>query len=495
MSRAALPQIDEGPQRQQAQSATARERGAQRLLTAFVFTGLLFMLLPGTFLGVWNLISISESHSVTTLSPAWIQAHGHAQIFGWIGTFILGIGLYALQKMQRSATFPLSRGWICWALWTTGVFLRWTTNIYAWHWRLLLPLSALLELAAFVLFQRSVRRHRKPEHNASSEAWMILVLASTIGFFGTLLGNAALTFVAVVRNSGVAFSHSTDQRLLALSTWGFLVLAIWGFNAKWLPLFIGLRTPSPGGLISGMILNVAGVLSALLGLLKASSLLLLGGTIAIIFALHVFESAHHPPKTLNVHPSFPVFVRIAYVWLGIAALLTVWATGADRAGGIWGASRHALTVGFIAVMVFAIGQRVLPAFCGMKILFSPVLMLWSLLFLNIGCLLRVASEIPAYEGYWRPAWHLLPISAVTELLAVILFAINITTSILKPMRSPLRVGIDTLRPPAARSYASKFQAQTDSLKTSRSSINELDSPIPRDIAARPISLDDFGTPF
>ena len=69
----------------------------------------------------------------------------------------------------------------------------------------------------------------------------------------------------------------------------------------------------------------------------------------------------------------------------------------------------------------------------MKILFSPVLMLWSLLLLNIGCFLRVGSEIPAYEGYWPAAWRILPISAVTELMAVSLFAINIATSIFMPM--------------------------------------------------------------
>ena len=28
-----------------------------------------------------------------------INAHGHAQIFGWIGTFVIGIGYYSLSKM------------------------------------------------------------------------------------------------------------------------------------------------------------------------------------------------------------------------------------------------------------------------------------------------------------------------------------------------------------------------------------------------------------
>ncbi len=71
----------------------------QRMLVAYVLTGFLFLLLPGTFLGVWNLISISSRQALDSLSPAFLQAHGHAQIFGWIGTFILGIGFYSLTKM------------------------------------------------------------------------------------------------------------------------------------------------------------------------------------------------------------------------------------------------------------------------------------------------------------------------------------------------------------------------------------------------------------
>ena len=43
--------------------------------------------------------------------------------------------------------------------------------------------------------------------------------------------------------------------------------------------------------------------------------------------------------TINVHGSFPLFIRIAYDWLLIAAVLTVWASLAGEAAGIWGASR------------------------------------------------------------------------------------------------------------------------------------------------------------
>ena len=69
-------------------------------MMVYAITGLFFMLLPGTFLGVWNLISIS-GHRGPAISASWIQAHGHAQIFGWIGTFILGIGFYSIPKMAN----------------------------------------------------------------------------------------------------------------------------------------------------------------------------------------------------------------------------------------------------------------------------------------------------------------------------------------------------------------------------------------------------------
>ena len=136
---------------------------------------------------------------------------------------------------------------------------------------------------------------------------------------------------------------------------------------------------------------------------------------------------------------------MAYGWLLVAALLGVGAVVWDSSGGIWGASRHALTVGFIAVMVFCVGQRILPAFAGMRLLWSTRLMLVGLLLLTIGCALRVSSEVLAYQGYAGWAWSVLRISALLELAGITAFAINISgTFILEPshvQKQPLVVGI------------------------------------------------------
>ena len=69
-------------------------------------------------------------------------------------------------------------------------------------------------------------------------------------------------------------------------------------------------------------------------------------------------------------------------------------------------------------------------------LYSKKLMFASLALLNAGCLLRVASEIPAYEANLHSAWTTLPISALTELTAVTLFALNLGVTLVLPPPYP-----------------------------------------------------------
>ena len=160
----------------------ARETSLSRLLVLYIATGLVFMLLPGTFLGVWNLLAISSRHATNSVSAGWIQAHGHAQIFGWIGTFILGIGFYSIPKLRRMNPFALRAGWVCWVLWTLGVSLRWLTGVYEWQWRVVLPASAALELLAFAIFFHSVSGHRPQDSGKQKlDEWVGVVIVAAVG--------------------------------------------------------------------------------------------------------------------------------------------------------------------------------------------------------------------------------------------------------------------------------------------------------------------------
>ncbi len=226
-----------------------------------------------------------------------------------------------------------------------------------------------------------------------------------VGFLLTLTANAVMAIFFAVRGEGPALPHGIDQEVLIPALAGYLAVSV-------------------------ALMSIAAVVA--------------------IEALHVWDPSLGLPKTEGIHPAFPLCVRGAYGWLAVASVLSVCAYMWDRHGGrfrlsrssasgIWGASRHALTVGFLSTMIFAIGQRILPAFCGIKVLFSKRLMFASLLLLNAGCLVRVAAEIPAYEGIIRHAWFCLPISGIIELTAVTLFAANLSMTFIRPAARLTRV--------------------------------------------------------
>jgi len=315
----------------------ARETTLSRLSMLYISTGLLFMLLPGTFLGVWNLLAISSHRSAGSVSAAWIQAHGHAQIFGWIGTFILGIGFYSIPKLRRLNSFALSAVWTSWALWTIGVTLRWFTSVYQWQWRTLLPLSAALELAAFAIFFRTVSGHRPQDSDKNKlEDWVFVVIAGSVGLLLTLLVNFGITLVLAIRGISPEIPAEFDQRFLVLQTWGFLVPFVWGFSAKWLPVFLGLRPVRGRVLLLAVGVNFAGVLIAFAGWMMAASLVLVAGLIAALYSLRLLEPTVHPAKVKGVHTSFPVFIRLAYIWALVAGALGIWAASVQKSHGYLG---------------------------------------------------------------------------------------------------------------------------------------------------------------
>jgi hypothetical protein len=235
-----------------------REIALSRMVMTYIGTGLAFMLLPGTFLGVWNLISISDKHAANSISPAWIQAHGQAQVFGWIGTFILGIGFYSVPKMRRAQAFAMWEAWVCWAMWTVGVLLRWFATVYNWHWRISLPLSAALQLLAFALFFKTVSSHRPAtngEERSKLERWIFVVIAGTVGLLATLVANLIGSVQIALHSSAPAFAAGFDQRFLVLMAWGFMVPFVCGFSARWLSTFFGLRAVCGRGLMVMILVN------------------------------------------------------------------------------------------------------------------------------------------------------------------------------------------------------------------------------------------------
>ena len=259
---------------------------------------------------------------------------------------------------------------------------------------------------------------------------MVSVLLGTAGLTAAVIFNFVECLRLALQGTLLSFPHALDQKYLVLMGWGFIVPVVWGFSARWLPAFLAIPKPDTPKLRLALALNLLGVICGVTGWTGAATILLACSAIVIGLALHLAQQPQGHAKVQGIHPSFPSFVRIAYAWLVIAGCMSIWAAFADRNGGIWGASRHALTVGFAATMVFSIGPRILPHFAGVRAIFGKRLMFLSLLLLQTGCLLRVSSELLAYEHLFPFAWKVLPISGMLELSAVLLFAVNLTLTLL-----------------------------------------------------------------
>lgn len=416
----------------QTKSGMEWERQRSWMLRAWILSGLFFMALPGTLLGFQNLLAVSTHHGLAAVPPAWIEGHGHAQVFGWIGSFILGIGFYSQPSRGRSAVRYAA---VCFSLWTSGVLLRWMANIYGWHWRSLLVVSSALELVAMLMFLRAASHHKRSGPTTAKaprrrmEAWMLAVLMSTFGFTAAVVFN----FVECVRLAATgatpSFPHGLDQKYLVVLGWAFLAPVVWGFSARWLPGFRAIAEPRGRVLRVALVLDLAGIVLGIAGLLTVATAVLTAAAIAAVLALRLLEMPSKRCEGKGIPRNLAALVRIAYAWLVAAAGMSIWAAWRDHQGGIWGASRHALTVGFAATMVFSIGPCILPHFCGVTRLFSARLMQAGVWLLQLGCLLRVSSEPLAYEGCVHFAWRVLPVSGMLELTAVLIFAFNMTATI------------------------------------------------------------------
>ncbi|MCW5979642.1 MAG: NnrS family protein [Bryobacteraceae bacterium] len=408
-----LPQADPLPERRRA-----------RLLAGFIAVGLLFMVLPGTLLGVWNLLGISASREAGSAPDAWIQAHGHAQLFGWIGSFVLGITLYTFPKFRRSRLRSVSAGWVMLALWTGTVSLRWLSVFQEWHWRTILPATAMCELVVAILAIWQVSAHGGAGRKI--EVWEISIFGGLAGLVATFGYQLALLWPPV---DSLTIPLDQNSRLIHFAAWTFTYPIAYGFSIRFLPAFLGLAPTHKATAYAGLAVLIASIPLTLLETPHAASAAILISVLLACAGLRIFETSVRPAKTIGVDRRFPWFVGVAFGWLIFSAIL---AFSASWPGGL-GASRHAFTVGFLATLVFSVGPRILPSFLNSRELRSTRLMLYSLMLLTVGCTLRVIAEPLAYSGLIPGLWSVLPVSATLELLAVVFFAGNLMATMLSPV--------------------------------------------------------------
>ncbi|HEY7311478.1 MAG TPA: NnrS family protein [Gemmataceae bacterium] len=413
----------------------------------FIVGALAITLSLGAGWGALLLSEIGWQGRFEAASADSIVAHGSAQLWGFIGLFVVGITLRYL---------PMSRGrprpGLVFSRWLLAAFLAGVIGGFIWAlvpaeagW--LGPCSGAALLVAAVLFLGFLLRQLNSDMRPT---WGRLILAAGIWMLVWAGATLVLRSRAAAEGPGV-FGESMRQLLMELAIFGFALNAIYGFGQKLLSGIVGSGTPRSRAIEATFWLHNAGVVllifshsdrTAFAGPFGVAALAAAAFSYAIGMRGFVRVRRTNPRPEVG-QAMLRRYVQLAFLWLLAAMILLVIAVlywdvrGLTPSHAYLGAFRHALTVGFMTTLILGVGQRLLPIL-GHTLLPWPRLVLPTFLLIAAGNLLRVLTEMATELS--TTAFTLMPFSAVLELLALLLFTANALRTLWPPPDPLLQTG-------------------------------------------------------
>jgi uncharacterized protein involved in response to NO len=365
-----------------------------------------------------------------------VQAHGHLQIGGWLGLFIVGM---AFRMAPRFAGQPLRFARLTpptLALLLAGLLGR--TVAQPWvdlpGMRILLTASVLAELAGALVFATILITTLRPVMRTVAPAPLFMLGAAGLAV-QALLG---VLWIPGVDAGAPAIPMNRNEVLLAVQFYVFVLPFVLGVMSRALPTFFKHASPTPArttmialALIAGTACLAASELDAAGTRVTAAGLLLLAGALAAGVAM---TGAWR--KAERLRPSarhVALLLRSALVWLALsAALLAVtgiealW-TGDRPAPYRADAVRHMLALGGFSMLVTGMSQLVLPWLAMRRQRGrTAVIETWTLWGLfNAAVLLRVAGPLMESRGAGSERFWPEAAAGVLGIIAVGFFASTI----------------------------------------------------------------------
>ena len=444
-----LDEIRQQPQRSIALPVVEHSQPGDDIYRPFFKAGIAVVLSLGAAWGAYLLARIAIGGSFASAGVQEINAHGHAQIFGWVGLFVMGFAYQAFPRFKHaSLAYPRLALATLWML-LVGLVVRSVGQYFAadfvWAWWGAAGASA-LEVAAIIAFVGIIlmtwRRSGKP-----------------LVFYDYYIVSALIWFVvqAVYESIYLTVTAAADgERLVSLvSTWqaplrdvqihGFAMLMIFGVSQRIFHHFYGLPKINERLSLIGLTLINAAICGEIGGLLLmktaghawavlwyGSVLLLLCTSALLVRSWHIFAHSLEADRSLK-------FLRVAYVWLFVSlamlALLPAYQNGllatfaADSQAAqigfshaYYGATRHAITVGFISLMIVGVAAKVVPTLNGVASSALPRLWLPFVL-INTGCTLRVVGQ--TLTDFSPRAFAIAGVSGLLEVSGLAIWGIHL----------------------------------------------------------------------
>jgi hypothetical protein len=396
------------------------------------------------------LLRIAWAGDFTEAGLHEVNAHGHAQIFGWVGLFVMGFAYQAFPRFKHTDLAHPRLAFLSGGLMLLGILVRSIGEPACASLSWLGPVvigAAWIEVAAIVLFVFIIlstwHQSGKPwffydGYIAASLAWF-LIQAVYDAFY------LAATLSVADRNELLTLIATWQGPLREMQIHGFALLMILGVSQRMFHHFYGFPMPSARlSLVVLALLNLA-IIGEVKGLFLmrmyghawaalwyGAAWLLAGSIVVLVWNWRLFSRPKETDRSLK-------FLRAAYVWLFISlgmllllplyqfGLLAWWAPEAHAAQlgfshAYYGAIRHAITVGFVSMMIVGVAAKVVPTLNGVDV--RALSSLWlPFVLLNLGCALRVLSQIAT--DFWPAAFPIAGISGCLEVTGLALWGVHL----------------------------------------------------------------------
>ncbi len=409
-----------------------------------------------------------------------VQAHGHAQLVGWAGLFVIGTSLHFIPRLS-SVRLPHQR-WIGAVLWLigTGLLLRVlgqpalpylgggpVPDLLRW----LVASSGALEGAGILLYSFLLIKTLRGTGDISTQP----AFAAVRPYFGMMVAGwlvyACVNFLLVVAmaRSGHAVADPAWNNFAIRSFIGLALLPVaMAHSVRLFPMVLALSAPfwpvrgTAYAYLVGIGLELGCAALSLLGLeagmVQVIAILgtVIKGGVILWFTWELdlltrrrpverparfLQSGPDRPPTRPGLPDYGEFGRFellvysAYTWLVLGAGSEI-LDGFAALGGYSppvgeDAVRHMYLLGFITLLIFGVSVRMLPGFLRKKTVASPALVEATFWLGNIAAIFRVLLLIlPPTLLEWTPAGGRLVhdafgLSGLIALSAVVCLAVNL----------------------------------------------------------------------